>query len=143
MYVYGINIVVTANGVIAAFNFHLFITTIVSGLVFLGVAKQVVDFVAMNGLGVKSKLFKSFIQEEVNLEEKCARYSINALMASEFFKKKDADNSGLLDLTEIQLMLRDTFNAKAEEGDREEGVMKLSDNEIASLALPRRAPTGG
>jgi hypothetical protein len=32
-------------------------------------------------------------------------------------------------------MLRETFNAKAEEGDKEEGVMELSENEIASLAL--------
>ena len=135
MYVYGINVVVTANGVVAAFNFQLFITTIVSGLVFLGVAKQVVDFVAMNGLGVKSKLFKQFIQEEVNLEEECARFSLTALMASEFFKKKDVDGSGQLDLSEIQDMLRETFNAKAEEGDKEEGVMELSENEIASLAL--------
>lgn len=135
MYVYGINVVVTANGVVAAFNFQLFISTIVSGLVFLGVAKNVVDFVAMNGLGVKSKLFKQFIQEEVNLEEECARFSLTALMASEFFKKKDVDGSGQLDLTEIQDMLRETFNAKAEEGDKEEGVMELSDNEIASLAL--------
>ena len=114
---------------------ELFITTIVSGLVFLGVAKNVVDFVAMNGLGVKSKLFKQFIQEEVNLEEECARFSLTALMASEFFKKKDVDGSGQLDLTEIQDMLRETFNAKAEEGDKEEGVMELSDTEIASLAL--------
>ena len=135
MYVYGINIVVNANGVVGAFNFQLFITTIVSGLVFLGVAKNVVDFVAMNGLGVKSKLFKQFIQEEVNLEEECARFSLTALMASEFFKTKDADGSGQLDLTEIQNMLRETFNAKAEEGDKEEGVMELSDTEIASLAL--------
>lgn len=135
MYVYGINIVVNANGVVAAFNFQLFITTIVSGLVFLGVAKNIVDFVAMYGLGVKSKLLKSFIQEEVNLEEECARFSLTALMASEFFKKKDADGSGQLDLTEIQDMLRETFNAKAEEGDKEEGVMELSDTEIASLAL--------
>ena len=135
MYVYGINIVVNANGVVAAFNFQLFITTIVSGLVFLGVAKNIVDFVAMNGLGIKSKLFKSFIQEEVNLEEECARFSLTALMASEFFKKKDADGSGQIDLTEIQDMLRETFNAKAEEGDKEEGVMELSDTEIASLAL--------
>jgi hypothetical protein len=135
MYVYGINVVVTANGIVAAFNFQLFITTIVSGLVFLGVAKQVVDFVAMNGLGVKSKLFKQFIQEEVNLEEECARFSLTALMASEFFKKKDVDGSGQLDLSEIQDMLRETFNAKAEEGDKEEGVMELSENEIASLAL--------
>ena len=135
MYVYGINVVVTANGVVAAFNFQLFISTIVSGLVFLGVAKNVVDFVAMNGLGVKSKLFKQFIQEEVNLEEECARFSLTALMASEFFKKKDVDGSGQLDLSEIQDMISETFNAKAEKGDKEEGVMELSDNEIASLAL--------
>ena len=56
-------------------------------------------------------------------------------MASEFFKKKDVDGSGQLDLSEIQDMLRETFNAKAEEGDREEGVMELSETEIASLAL--------
>ena len=135
MYVYGINIVVNANGVVASFNFQLFITTIVSGLVFLGVAKNVVDLVAMYGLGVKSKLFKQFIQEEVNLEEECARFSLAALMASEFFRKKDADGSGRLELTEIQDMLRETFNSKAEESDKKEGVMGLSENEIASLAL--------
>lgn len=135
MYVYGINIDVSATGNVAAFNFQLFIQTIVSGLVFLGVAKTVVDLVAMNGLGVKSKLYKSFIQEEVDLESECARYAINALMASEFFKKKDADGSGQLDLNEIQEMLKQTFNSAAEAGDAETGVMSLSDNEIAALAL--------
>jgi hypothetical protein len=135
MYVYGINIDVSATGNVASFNFQLFITTVVSGLVFLGVAKTVVDLVAMNGLGVKSALYKSFIQEEVDLEQECARYSINALMASAFFKQKDTDGSGQLDLVEIQDMLRETFNPKAEDGDNETGVMSLSDNEIAALAL--------
>ena len=135
MYVYGINIDVSVTGVVAAFNFQLFIQTIVSGLVFLGVAKNVCDLLAMYGMGVKSKLYKTFIQEEVDLERECARYAIQALMASEFFKKKDEDGSGNLDLDEVQTMLRETFNADTDDGDNVDEIMNLSDKEISSLAL--------
>ena len=135
MYVYGINIDVSVTGVVAAFNFQLFIQTIVSGLVFLGVAKNVCDLLAMYGMGVKSKLYKTFIQEEVDLERECARYAIQALMASEFFKKKDEDGSGNLDLDEVQTMLRETFNADTDDGENVDEIMNLSDKEISSLAL--------
>lgn len=135
MYVYGLNIDVSATGNLAAFNFQLFVQTIVSGLVFLGVAKTVCDFVAMNLLGVKSQLYKTFIQEEVDLERECARYAIQALVATEFFRKKDEDGSGNLDLNEVQEMLRDAFNAAADDTPEEDDPANLNSSEISALAL--------
>ena len=135
MYVYGLNIDVSATGNVAAFNFQLFVQTIVSGLVFLGVAKTVCDFVAMNLLGVKSKLYKTFIQEEVDLERECARYAIQALVATEFFRKKDEDGSGNLDLNEVQEMLRGAFTAAADDTPEEDDPSNLTNTEISALAL--------
>ena len=40
------------------------------------------------GLGVKSKLYSKFMKEEVDLERECARYAIQALVATHFFKSK-------------------------------------------------------
>ena len=135
MYVYGLNIDVSATGNVAAFNFQLFVQTIVSGLVFLGVAKTVCDFVAINLLGVKSKLYKTFIQEEVDLERECARYAIQALVATEFFRKKDEDGSGNLDLNEVQEMLRGAFTAAADDTPEEDDPSNLTNTEISALAL--------
>ena len=71
----------------------------------------------------------------MDLERECARYAIQALMASEFFKKKDEDGSGNLDLDEVQTMLRETFNADTDDGENVDEIMNLSDKEISSLAL--------
>lgn len=40
------------------------------------------------GLGVKSKLYSKFMKEEVDLERECARYAIQALVATHFFRSK-------------------------------------------------------
>ena len=40
------------------------------------------------GLGVKSTLYIKFMKEEVDLERECARYAIQALVATHFFRQK-------------------------------------------------------
>ena len=88
----------------------------------------------MNLLGVKSKLYKTFIQEEVDLERECARYAIQALVATEFFRKKDEDGSGNLDLNEVQEMLA-AFTAAADDTPEEDDPSNLTNTEISALAL--------
>lgn len=135
MYAYGINIDITSTGLVAQFNFSFFIQTIIGGLVFLNVAKKVSDVVATKALGVKSTLYEKFMKEEVDLERECARFAIQALVATHFFASKDEDKTGTLDLVEIRQMLRETFrrDPTAAEGDQNDTVM--SDHEVDSLAL--------
>jgi hypothetical protein len=144
MYVYGINVDISSTGNVAQFNFQLFIQTVIGGLVFLGTAKTVTDLVATQGLGVKSKLYKKFMREEVDLERECARFAIQALVATHFFNSKDEDGTGTLDLHEVQNMLREMFvklptdegSEKADTGSNGGGTEDvLSDSEISSLAL--------
>jgi hypothetical protein len=144
MYVYGINVDISSTGNVAQFNFQLFIQTVIGGLVFLGTAKTVCDLVATQGLGVKSKLYNKFMREEVDLERECARFAIQALVATHFFHSKDEDGTGTLDLHEVQNMLREMFvklptdegSEKADTGSNGDGTEDvLSDSEISSLAL--------
>ena len=145
-YVYGINIDVTSSGIVAKFDIMLFINTVIAALVLLGTAKSICDIVATNLLGVKSQLFSKFMREEVDLERECARFAVQALVATHFFKQKDADGSGNLDLEEIVQMLHGAFSkeafARATEGLSSEDpkykkLMKsvLDDDEIQALAL--------
>ncbi len=124
----------------------LFINTVIAALVLLGTAKSICDIVATNLLGVKSQLFSKFMREEVDLERECARFAVQALVATHFFKQKDADGSGNLDLEEIVQMLHGAFSkeafARATEGLSSEDpkykkLMKsvLDDDEIQALAL--------
>ena len=50
---------------------------------------------------------------EVDLERECARFAVQALVATHFFKQKDIDGSGNLDLEEIQQMLHGAFSKEA------------------------------
>lgn len=145
-YVYGINIDVTSSGIVAKFDWMLFINTVIAALVLLGTAKSICDVVATNLLGIKSQLFSKFMREEVDLERECARFAVQALVATHFFKQKDLDGSGNLDLEEIVHMLHDTFSKEAfavateglnPEDPKYKKLMKsvLDDDEISALAL--------
>lgn len=145
-YVYGINIDVTSSGIVAKFDIMLFINTVIAALVLLGTAKSICDVVATKLLGVKSQLFTKFMREEVDLERECARFAVQALVATHFFKQKDIDGSGNLDLEEIQQMLHGAFSKEAfavategldPEDKKYKKLMKsvLDDDEISALAL--------
>ena len=147
LYAYGINVDVSATGLVGRFDFIFFMQTVIAGVVVMGTAKTLVDIIAMYGLGIKSKLYKRFIKEEVDLEKECARYAIQALVATHFFKAKDADGSGSLELSEVLDMLRETFlkapgpdgavtgEAGADGAGADGADDEITEDEISHLAL--------
>eukprot|EP01023_Acetabularia_acetabulum_P020224 TRINITY_DN2044_c0_g1_i1.p1 TRINITY_DN2044_c0_g1~~TRINITY_DN2044_c0_g1_i1.p1 ORF type:complete len:586 (-),score=66.17 TRINITY_DN2044_c0_g1_i1:39-1796(-) len=97
MYRYGIKIVFQSSGILGKFNISELILSITSGLVLLAFATTVVTFLALYCMGLKSKLYRNFIQEKVDYRKEYAKFAAQAVVAAYVFNLMDSDGSGILD----------------------------------------------
>eukprot|EP01024_Parvocaulis_polyphysoides_P004276 TRINITY_DN11078_c0_g1_i1.p1 TRINITY_DN11078_c0_g1~~TRINITY_DN11078_c0_g1_i1.p1 ORF type:complete len:271 (+),score=28.52 TRINITY_DN11078_c0_g1_i1:107-814(+) len=116
MYRYGIKIVFQASGNIGKFNVTELIQSITSGLVLLAFATTIVTMIALYAMGLKSQLYREFIQEKVDWRQEYARFAAQAVVGAYVFNLMDSDGSGNLDGVELYAVLSALFGHKMTNG---------------------------
>uniref|UniRef100_A0A061R7Q7 EF-hand domain-containing protein n=2 Tax=Tetraselmis sp. GSL018 TaxID=582737 RepID=A0A061R7Q7_9CHLO len=118
---YGVMFTFSGGGSFGQLSYKLLINALIAGAVLLGVAHTLTTYVALYALGVRSKLYSAFIYEEVDYMREFARYSAQCLVAAQYFKVKDRNQTGTLDRMEMFTSLKHLFQGY------------LDDEEIAAL----------
>jgi hypothetical protein len=137
MYKYGILFDIQQNGLVGQLDPVFIILTLTSGLVLLGVAGTIVSLMAKFGMGELSKTYKSFIQEECDIQLEAARYTAQSIVASRVFKVADKDGGGQLDFQELKEVVTSCFSDQFA-GDSGKGKLQkelFSEEEIHSMTL--------
>ena len=137
MYKYGILFDIQQTGLVGALDPVFIILTLTSGLVLLGVAGTIVNLLAKFGLGDLSKTYKSFIQEECDIQLEAARYTAQSIVASRAFKVADKDGEGQLDFAELKGVVTSCFSDQFASTNSKSKLQKelFSDEEIHSMTL--------
>jgi len=137
MYKYGILFDIQQTGLVGALDPVFIILTLTSGLVLLGVAGTIVNLLAKFGLGDLSKTYKSFIQEECDIQLEAARYTAQSIVASRAFKVADKDGEGQLDFAELKGVVTSCFSEQFASTQSKSKLQKelFSDEEIHSMTL--------
>ena len=137
MYKYGILFDIQQTGLVGALDPVFIILTLTSGLVLLGVAGTIVNLLAKFGLGDLSKTYKSFIQEECDIQLEAARYTAQSIVASRAFKVADKDGEGQLDFAELKGVVTSCFSDQFASTHSKSKLQKelFSDEEIHSMTL--------
>jgi len=137
MYKYGILFDIQQTGLVGALDPVFIILTLTSGLVLLGVAGTIVNLLAKFGLGDLSKTYKSFIQEECDIQLEAARYTAQSIVASRAFKVADKDGEGQLDFAELKGVVTSCFSDQFASTQSKSKLQKelFSDEEIHSMTL--------
>jgi hypothetical protein len=137
MYKYGILFDIQQTGLVGALDLKFIILTLTSGLVLLGVAGTIVNLLAKFGLGDLSKTYKSFIQEECDIQLEAARYTAQSIVASRAFKVADKDGEGQLDFAELKGVVTSCFSDQFASTNSKSKLQKelFSDEEIHSMTL--------
>ena len=137
MYKYGILFDIQQTGLVGALDLVFVIVTLTSGLVLLGVAGTIVNLLAKFGLGDLSKTYKSFIQEECDIQLEAARYTAQSIVASRAFKVADKDGEGQLDFAELKGVVTSCFSDQFASTQSKSKLQKeiFSDEEIHSMTL--------
>ena len=137
MYKYGILFDIQQNGLVGKLDPIFIILTLTSGLVLLGVAGTIVNLVAKFGLGDLSKTYKTFIQEECDIQLEAARYTAQSIVASRAFKVADKDGQGQLDFAELKEVVTSCFSDQFENNNTNGRLQKelFSEEEIHSMTL--------
>lgn len=137
MYKYGILFDIQQTGLVGALDPVFVIVTLTSGLVLLGVAGTIVNLLAKFGLGDLSKTYKSFIQEECDIQLEAARYTAQSIVASRAFKVADKDGEGQLDFAELKGVVTSCFSDQFASTNSKSKLQKelFSDEEIHSMTL--------
>ena len=137
MYKYGILFDIQQTGLVGALDPVFIILTLTSGLVLLGVAGTIVNLLAKFGLGDLSKTYKSFIQEECDIQLEAARYTAQSIVASRSFKVADKDGEGQLDFAELKGVVTSCFSDQFASTNSKSKLQKelFSDEEIHSMTL--------
>ena len=137
MYKYGILFDIQQTGLVGVLDPVFVILTLTSGLVLLGVAGTIVNLLAKFGLGDLSKTYKSFIQEECDIQLEAARYTAQSIVASRAFKVADKDGEGQLDFAELKGVVTSCFSDQFASTNSKSKLQKelFSDEEIHSMTL--------
>ena len=137
MYKYGILFDIQQPDLVGALDPVFIILTLTSGLVLLGVAGTIVNLLAKFGLGDLSKTYKSFIQEECDIQLEAARYTAQSIVASRAFKVADKDGEGQLDFAELKGVVTSCFSDQFASTNSKSKLQKelFSDEEIHSMTL--------
>ena len=137
MYKYGILFDIQQTGLVGALDPVFIILTLTSGLVLLGVAGTIVNLLAKFGLGDLSKTYKSFIQEECDIQLEAARYTAQSIVASRAFKVADKDGEGQLNFAELKGVVTSCFSDQFASTQSKSKLQKeiFSDEEIHSMTL--------
>ena len=137
MYKYGILFDIQQTGLVGQLDPVFIIVTLTSGLVLLGVAGTIVNLLAKFGLGDLSKTYKSFIQEECDIQLEAARYTAQSIVASRSFKVADKDGEGQLDFAELKGVVTSCFSDQFASTNSKSKLQKelFSDEEIHSMTL--------
>ena len=137
MYKYGILFDIQQTGLVGALDPVFIILTLTSGLVLLGVAGTIVNLLAKFGLGDLSKTYKSFIQEECDIQLEAARYTAQSIVASRAFKVADKDGEGQLNFAELKGVVTSCFSDQFASTNSKSKLQKelFSDEEIHSMTL--------
>jgi len=137
MYKYGILFDIQQTGLVGQLDPVFIIVTLTSGLVLLGVAGTIVNLLAKFGLGDLSKTYKSFIQEECDIQLEAARYTAQSIVASRAFKVADKDGEGQLDFAELKGVVTSCFSDQFASTNSKSKLQKelFSDEEIHSMTL--------
>jgi hypothetical protein len=137
MYKYGILFDIQQTGLVGELDPVFIILTLTSGLVLLGVAGTIVNLLAKFGLGDLSKTYKSFIQEECDIQLEAARYTAQSIVASRAFKVADKDGEGQLDFAELKGVVTSCFSDQFASTNSKSKLQKelFSDEEIHSMTL--------
>jgi hypothetical protein len=137
MYKYGILFDIQQTGLVGQLDPVFIIVTLTSGLVLLGVAGTIVNLLAKFGLGDLSKTYKSFIQEECDIQLEAARYTAQSIVASRAFKVADKDGEGQLDFAELKGVVTSCFSDQFASTNSKSKLQKeiFGDEEIHSMTL--------
>jgi len=137
MYKYGILFDIQQTGLVGQLDPVFIIVTLTSGLVLLGVAGTIVNLLAKFGLGDLSKTYKSFIQEECDIQLEAARYTAQSIVASRSFKVADKDGEGQLDFAELKGVVTSCFSDQFASTNSKSKLQKeiFGDEEIHSMTL--------
>ena len=137
MYKYGILFDIQQTGLVGELDPVFIILTLTSGLVLLGVAGTIVNLLAKFGLGDLSKTYKSFIQEECDIQLEAARYTAQSIVASRAFKVADKDGEGQLNFAELKGVVTSCFSDQFASTQSKSKLQKeiFSDEEIHSMTL--------
>ena len=137
MYKYGILFDIQQTGLVGVLDPVFVILTLTSGLVLLGVAGTIVNLLAKFGLGDLSKTYKSFIQEECDIQLEAARYTAQSIVASRAFKVANKDGEGQLDFAELKGVVTSCFSDQFASTNSKSKLQKelFSDEEIHSMTL--------